>query len=102
MFDELDLIARGIAEVNSKLDEDAKDPITGFGEGKVSLNFVVADQGTVAPDSGSPVIGKVDIIVDGETTTLFNLGSSGPIAQSVEDQSVLMNLFSTDANALVA
>ena len=97
-----ELINRGIAEVKSNLEEDAEDPITGSGEGKVSFDFVVADEGTVDPDFGTPVIGKVDIIIDGETATLFNLGSIGPIAQSVEDQSALMNFFSTAANELIA
>lgn len=104
MSDELKLqefIARGIAEVNSNL-ENAKDPLTGSGEGEVSFDFVGADKGTVDSDSGSPVIGNVDITVDGKTVTLFQLGSSGPIAQSVEDQSALMNLFSTAGSDLFA
>ena len=102
MSDELylqELIARGIAEVNSNL-ENAKDPLTGSGEGKVSFDFVGADEGTVDSDSGSPVIGNVDITVDGKTVTLFQLGSSGPITPSVEDQSALMNFFSTAGSPL--
>ena len=95
-----ELISRGIAEAKSNLEENAEDPITGYGE--VSFYFVAADEGTVDPDSGTPVIGKVDIIIDGETATLFNFGYGGPIDQSVEDQSVLMNLFSTAANELIA
>lgn len=104
MSDELnlqDFIARGIAQVNSNL-ENAKDPLTGSGEGEVSFNFEGADQGTVDSDSGSPVIGNVKLTVDGNTVTLFQLGSSGPMTPSVEDQSALMNLFSTDGNAMFA
>lgn len=100
-FNLQDFIARGIAEVNSNL-ENAEDPLTGSGEGQVSFDFVGADEGTVDSDSGSPVIGNVDIKLNGQTVTLFQLGSSGPIAPSVEDQSALMNFFSTAGSDLFA
>ena len=104
MSDELnlqDFIALGITQVESNL-ENAKDPLTGSGEGEVSFDFGGADQGTVDSDSGSPVSGNVNITVGGRTVTLFQLGSSGPIAPSVEDQSALMNFFSTAASDLIA
>lgn len=101
MSDELnlqDFIARGIAEVNSNL-ENAEDPLTGSGEGQVSFDFVGADEGTADSDSGSPVSGNVNITVGGRTVTLFQLGSSGPITPSAEAQSELMNLFAPDGSA---